>query len=99
MNPCLEHPEIWLGVHLLLIAALAESLSPQLRPKYSVSVEVRVYETSGDQSLLVGMPDVAVQRSQRQAESQSAHVAVASLPSQPIPVRVPVASTIRQGYL
>ena len=58
MDPYLEHPEIWLGVHLLLIAALAEALSPQLRPKYSVSVEVRMYETTGEQSLLVGIPDV-----------------------------------------
>jgi Protein of unknown function (DUF4058) len=41
MDPYLEHPDIWPGVHLLLIAALAESLTPQLRPKYAVSVEVR----------------------------------------------------------
>jgi hypothetical protein len=41
MDPYLEHPEIWPGVHLLLIAALAESLTPQLRPKYAVSVEVK----------------------------------------------------------
>jgi hypothetical protein len=41
MDPYLEHPEVWPGVHLLLIAALAESLTPQLRPKYAVSVEVR----------------------------------------------------------
>ncbi|MFG6101533.1 DUF4058 family protein [Leptothoe sp. EHU-05/26/07-4] len=44
MDPYLEHPEMWPGVHLLMIAALAESLAPQLRPKYSVSVEVRMYE-------------------------------------------------------
>ena len=43
MDPYLEHPEIWPGVHLLLIAALAEALAPQLRPKYSISVEVRMY--------------------------------------------------------
>jgi hypothetical protein len=30
----------------LLIAAIAEWLTPQLRPKYVVSVEVRMYETS-----------------------------------------------------
>jgi hypothetical protein len=41
MDPYLEHPEIWPGVHLLLIAALAESLTLQLRPKYAVSVEVK----------------------------------------------------------
>jgi hypothetical protein len=41
MDPYLEHPEVWPEVHLLLIAALAESLTPQLRDKYAVSVEVR----------------------------------------------------------
>ncbi len=58
MNPYLEHPEIWPGVHLLLIAALSESLAPQLRPQYTVSVEVRMYETTDEGSLLVGIPDV-----------------------------------------
>jgi Protein of unknown function (DUF4058) len=38
MDPYLEHPEVWPGFHLLLIAALAESLTPQLRPKYAVVV-------------------------------------------------------------
>lgn len=98
MDPYLEHPEIWPGVHLLLIAALAESLGPQLRPKYSVSVEVRMYETSGDQALLVGIPDVAIQRAKPQVEVVPTSVAVAP-PPQPIPVRVPMPLTVRQGYL
>ncbi|MBE9136386.1 DUF4058 family protein [Nodosilinea sp. LEGE 07088] len=98
MDPYLEHPEIWPGVHLLLIAALAEALGPQLRPKYSVSVEVRMYETSGDQALLVGIPDGAIQRAKPQAEMQPTTVAVAP-PPQPIQVRVPMPLTVRQGYL
>ncbi|MEM7793832.1 MAG: DUF4058 family protein [Cyanobacteria bacterium P01_C01_bin.118] len=49
MDPYLEHPEIWPGVHLLLITTLAESLTPQLRPKYSVLVAVRLYETPPEQ--------------------------------------------------
>lgn len=99
MDPYLEHPEIWPGVHLLLIAALAESLAPQLRPKYLVSVEVRMYETTGEQSLLVGIPDVVVQKSQRQRNRQPSIVTVASPPSQPTVVQVPMPVTIRQGYL
>lgn len=97
MDPYLEHPEIWPGVHLLLIAALAESLAPQLRPKYLVSVEVRMYETTGEQSLLVGIPDVVVQKSQR--HEQSVNVTLASPPSQPTVVQVPMPITVRQGYL
>jgi Protein of unknown function (DUF4058) len=64
MDPYLEHPEVWPGVHLLLIAALSESLAPQLRPNYTVSVEVRMYETTDEQSLLVGIPDVVVREKQ-----------------------------------
>ncbi len=99
MDPYLEHPEIWPGVHLLLIAAIAESLAPQLRPKYSVSVEVRMYETSGEQSLLVGIPDVSVQREVRDSDLEMSNVAVAEPPAQPIKVTVPVPETVRQGYL
>jgi hypothetical protein len=64
MDPYIEHPEVWPGVHLLLIAALSESLAPQLRPNYTVSVEVRMYETTDEQSLLVGIPDVVVREKQ-----------------------------------
>lgn len=99
MDPYLEHPQIWSGVHLLLIAALAESLSPQLHPKYSVSVEVRMYETSGEQSLLVGIPDVSIQSSVCNSDRQTSKVAVSTPPTQPIRVTVPVPETIRQGYL
>lgn len=99
MNPYFEHPEIWPGVHLLLIAALAEALSPQLRPKYSVSVEVRMYETSGEEALLVGIPNVAVQRTARNAATEPNRVAVSAPPSQPTQVRVPMPQTVRQGYL
>lgn len=99
MDPYLEHPEIWPGVHLLLIAALADALAPQLRPKYLVSVEVRMYETTGEQSLLVGLPDVAVQQGQKSQEIEPTALAVAAPPSQPITVTVPMPITVRQGYL
>lgn len=99
MDPYLEHPEIWPGVHLLLIAALAESLSPQLRPNYSVSVEVRMYETTGEQSLLVGISDVVVQKSQKRPVENPTKVAVAPAAAQPVLVQVPMPVTVRQGYL
>lgn len=99
MDPYLEHPEIWPGVHLFLIAALAESLAPRLQPKYSVSVEVRMYESFEEQSLMVGIPDVAVQKIQRQADTQPVGVAVAEVRSQPTLVRVPMPITLRQGFL
>lgn len=42
MDPYLEHPGLWPGFHNLLIANLADDLSPHLRPRYYVAVEQRV---------------------------------------------------------
>ncbi|MEL7143020.1 MAG: DUF4058 family protein [Cyanobacteria bacterium J06573_11] len=99
MDPYLEHPEIWPGVHLFLIAALSDFLSPQLRPKYSVSVEVRMYESLDEQSLLVGIPDVVVQKNKRKEQTQPITVAVAEPKNQPTTVRVPMPVSVRQGFL
>jgi hypothetical protein len=99
MNPYLEHPGVWPGVHHLLISEIARLLSPQLRPKYRVAVEVRMYETSGENSLLVGLPDVIVQRSLTATNPTRANVAVAAATAQPTRVTIPVPETIKEGYL
>jgi len=99
MNPYLEHPELWPGVHHWLIVELARSLSPQLRPKYRVAVEVRIYETIGEQSLLVGIPDLTLKGSQATAKQPIANVAVVDSPTLPQTVEVPLPETVKQGYL
>ena len=76
MNPHLENPEIWTEVHHRLITGIAESLVLQLRPRYRVAVEKRIYQTVDDQSLLVRIPDVTVASS----HPEPGNVAVA-LPS------------------
>lgn len=43
MDPYLEEPRLWPGVHLYLIGALAELLNKRLRPNYVVDVEERIY--------------------------------------------------------
>lgn len=98
MNPYLDNHNLWPSVHHFLISKIAEFLSPQLRPKYIVAVEVRVYETFGE-NLLVGIPDVTVQRQRSTLNPTSTNVTVAAPPAQPITVEVPVAESIRQGYL
>lgn len=62
MNPYLENSELWSDFHHLLIAALLELLAPQLKPKYIVAIERRIYEVIGENPLLVGIPGVMVQR-------------------------------------
>ena len=43
MDPYLEEPRLWPGVHLYMIGALAELLNKRLRPNYVVDVEERIY--------------------------------------------------------
>lgn len=99
MNPYLENPEFWPEVHHLLIGILAETLNPQLLPKYRVAIEKRVYQMNGDDALLVGIPDVTVERSRTATKESQSNVAVATPPSMPVTVTVPVPLELREGYL
>jgi hypothetical protein len=99
MNPYLEHPELFPGLHHLLISEIARFLSPQLRPKYRVAVEVRTYETSDEDSLQVGIPDVTIRSRQTAKDSTINNVAVAEPTVEPVKVRIPIPLTIKEGYL
>ncbi|GEM_PF-1519350 len=99
MNPYLEHPELFPGLHHLLISEIARFLSPQLRPKYRVAVEVRMYETTDENSLLVGIPDVIVKNRQTVSDFTNTNVAVAAPTPEPIKVKIPMPVNIREGYL
>ena len=99
MNPYLEHPDRWSTVHNRLIVALADWLTPQLLPKYQVDIEKRVYEVIGLNSLLVGRPDVTVQRARQDGVEAAAKVLVSATPIEPIQVTVPMAEEVREAYL
>jgi Protein of unknown function (DUF4058) len=99
MNPYLEHPELFPGLHHLLISEIAKLLTPKLRPKYRVAVEVRMYETTDNSSLLVGIPDVIVKSRQTATDSTIANVAVAAPTSEPLKVKIPMPVAIKEGYL
>jgi Protein of unknown function (DUF4058) len=98
MNPYLENPELWSGVHSRLIISLADILSPQLRPKYFVAVEERIYEsTNNDDTILVGIPDVSVQKSQ--ANTNANNLAVATPIIQPTNITLPISEIVKERYL
>jgi hypothetical protein len=44
MDPYLEHPVLWSGLHLRLVVTLANQLQPFFDPRYVASVEERVYQ-------------------------------------------------------
>jgi len=99
MNPYLENSNFWPQVHHLLISIILESLVPKLLPKYRVNIEKRIYEINGEESLLVGIPDVIVQGSPNQTNSRNSNVAVAAPPAKSLRVRVPMPIEFREGYL
>ncbi len=100
MNPYLEAPALWSGVHHWLITEIARSLLPQLRPRYFVAVEERIYEVMGGESALVGIPDdVVIQRAKTDTAVVSSQVAVLTPSIQPIAVTLPMPTTLREGYL
>jgi len=95
MDPYLEHPALWPGVHNGLIAALQLVLAPQLRPRYYVALEERVYVTEADQRDYIGRPDVAIVGS---SSADAEPVSVAAEPSV-LSVRVPLPDVVRETYL
>ncbi len=98
MNPHLEHPELFPGLHHWLIIEIARFLSPQLRPKYRVAVEVRMYDTTDENSLFVGIPDVII-KSRQSTEPTTINVAVAEPTSKVFQVKIPMPVSVKEGYL
>lgn len=43
MDPYLEHPVLWTGVHFRLVNEISKQLAPKILPRYVLSVEERVY--------------------------------------------------------
>jgi len=48
MDPFLEEPSGWTGVHHRLISVISDTLTEQLAPHFSVSIKERVYITDDD---------------------------------------------------
>jgi hypothetical protein len=95
MDPYLEHPSLWPGVHNGLIATLQLALAPQLRPRYYIALEERVYVTELGQRTFLGRPDLAVVG---QPEADAAFQAASSA-SSVLTVRVPLPDEVRETYL
>ncbi|MBD2435597.1 DUF4058 family protein [Nostoc sp. FACHB-110] len=95
MNPYLEQSELWHQVHNRLIVAIADDLTPQIAPKYRVSIEERVY-TSVDDILLVGIADVAV--ANRNIPDISTTFTAAKL-SEPTKVKLPIPEQVTERFL
>jgi hypothetical protein len=75
---------------------IVDELVDHLSEKYRVEVEKRVYFSSDDESLLVGIPDVAVATGRSTVSTTTTTI---SRPIQPETVTVPLAEEVTERYL
>lgn len=93
MDPYLEHPALWMGVHDALIVYIRDQMRPKLRPRYIAKIEQRVYLEAPGRDI---RPDVIVNRV-RPSKSGGRAVAVAE-PDTPLVV-LSAREEIRESYL
>ena len=101
MDPWLEHPARWLGVHNSLIAAIRDELASKVAPRYFVDIEQHSYLVLLAGELFLSRPDTVIGRTKsrrplpRPLES-SASAAVGVLE---LDVKVPVKDRVDEWYL
>jgi hypothetical protein len=83
MDPYLEHPQLWPGVHSRLVVYLSDQLEPLLRPRYIAAVEERVFVEGPDRQIA---PDVWLRRSATPTRGHNVRVTDAD---EPMVVQVP----------
>jgi hypothetical protein len=100
MDPWLEHPVLWPGVHNRLITAIADDLTARVSPRYYVGVEQHAYVTSATGDLAIIRPDVLVGRSRsRKRIPAPGEPAVAGVGILAMDVEVPVEIQVEDWYL
>ncbi len=95
MDPYLENPDLWSEVHSRLIVAISDALDDQLSDRYRIAIEKRVYQTTPDQSLAIGIPDVAVIGQSSPPDPISSTTVVA----EPMTIELPMLEEIQERYL
>ena len=101
MDPWLEHPARWLGVHNRLITAIADEIVPKVAPRYFVDIEQHTYVSLLGGDPITDRPDIVIGRTKsrrplpRSLES-SASTAVGVLK---LEIEVPVKDRIDEWYL
>ncbi len=86
MDPYLEDPRIWSGVHNRFIVYLADKLQPLIRPRYIAAVEERVFVQGTEQREII--PDAWLKRQRPEANPAEAAVAVLDV-DMPVVMQVP----------
>jgi Protein of unknown function (DUF4058) len=93
MNPFLESTELWSEFHSRMIVAIADALSETLSLDYRVAVEKRVYLSQGEETILIGIPDVAITTTPSPSHSSTA------IATEPITIEIPLTEEIQERFL
>jgi Protein of unknown function (DUF4058) len=94
MNPYLESPELWSEFHSRMIVAIADALDTTLSQDYRVAVEKRVYLSQGEETILIGIPDVSVTATPPANTRTATAIAI-----EPTIVEIPLAEEVQERYL
>jgi hypothetical protein len=95
MDPFLEGPD-WPDFHHSFIANLKTALVPQVRPRYAVRVDLRVYQQpSYESELQLTLPDLSVYRQNPQAAMGQPELAA----DQPSLAMLPIPEEVREAFL
>jgi hypothetical protein len=97
MDPYLEHETIWHGFHERFIPALAEAISPQVRPAYFVEIDDHVYvhELPDKGPHLLGRGDVFLRKTETESRAGQAGGTITA----PARVRFPAVDLERLSFL
>src|SRR5712691_4437859 len=96
MDPYLEHPALWPDVHNRVLAALADTLAPEVAPRYYVALERRTYAIKPDDLVFIGRPDIAVVQRQEAGTPRTQVIAEAAAV---LEVDVPMADEVEEVFL
>jgi len=99
MDPYLEQSIFWSSFHSRLLVAIADTIGPQLRPRYYVEVETRTYVDEEGDELFVGVPDTLVMSSQKTELGSTEFEAVVLTQQRPQQVQLPMSIEVRERYL
>src|SRR4051794_20702996 len=99
MDPWLEAPSRWTGVHATLIAIFRELLTVQIRPRYFADIESRIYVLDEDDpAQRVIIPDLVAFRGDARKEMPAAHPArAAATPASAVVTLAPGGLPVREG--
>lgn len=94
MDPYLEAPQLWAGVHQSLMTYIRDELQPNIRPKYRAHLKEHLYRLEPERSVY---PDVTIIQYWPPPPKTETMTGIATL-DEPVILAVPV-EEVRQPYV